>query len=151
MHTTGFGITLDLPVFTRNRGQIAVQRATREQLHAEYQARLDQAAGESDRLWQQQGLLEAQSRAIAAHLPSLERMVHEARDASDALIVNPAGLSFGSIPFLDALAVEKRPNMPGTTTQWPNWRIALPKSLENVRNCELVAKVARALRGPRVK
>src|SRR5207237_7058379 len=30
----------------------------------------------------------------------------------------------------DAVGVEERPNMPGTTTEWPNWRRALPLSLE---------------------
>jgi 4-alpha-glucanotransferase len=30
----------------------------------------------------------------------------------------------------DAMAVEERPNMPNTTTEWSNWSIALPLSLE---------------------
>jgi 4-alpha-glucanotransferase len=33
----------------------------------------------------------------------------------------------------DALGVEERPNMPGTVDQWPNWRIALPLSLEEIQ------------------
>jgi 4-alpha-glucanotransferase len=42
----------------------------------------------------------------------------------------------------DALAVEERPNMPGTTTQWPNWSIALPKPLEEIKRDGLVGKLA---------
>lgn len=45
----------------------------------------------------------------------------------------------------DALAVEERPNMPGTTTQWPNWSIALPETLEAIQTKELPRKIANAL------
>ncbi len=34
--TSGFGITIDLPVFDRNQGHIAIERATRKQLFDEY-------------------------------------------------------------------------------------------------------------------
>jgi 4-alpha-glucanotransferase len=33
----------------------------------------------------------------------------------------------------DALGVPERPNKPGTTTEWPNWSLALPLSLEELR------------------
>jgi outer membrane protein TolC len=39
-------ITMDLPVFDRNQGNIAVESATREQLHAEFVARVSGANGE---------------------------------------------------------------------------------------------------------
>ena len=42
----------------------------------------------------------------------------------------------------DALAVEERANMPGTTTQWPNWSIALPKPLEEIKRDKFVRKLA---------
>ena len=42
----------------------------------------------------------------------------------------------------DALAVEERPNMPGTTTQWPNWSIAFPEPLEEIKRDGLVGKLA---------
>jgi 4-alpha-glucanotransferase len=32
----------------------------------------------------------------------------------------------------DALAVEQRPNMPGTIDEWPNWSIPLPEPLEEI-------------------
>lgn len=38
-------VTFDLPIFNRNQAKIASTRATRLQLHAEYQARLDEAEG----------------------------------------------------------------------------------------------------------
>ena len=33
--TSGFGVTIDLPVFDRNQGHIAIERATRKQLFDE--------------------------------------------------------------------------------------------------------------------
>lgn len=41
--TTGFGITIDLPFFDRNQGQIAIERATRKKLSDEYIARVFEA------------------------------------------------------------------------------------------------------------
>jgi 4-alpha-glucanotransferase len=46
----------------------------------------------------------------------------------------------------DALAVEERPNMPGTTTEWPNWSLALPTSLENLQTLAFTRAVADTLR-----
>jgi 4-alpha-glucanotransferase len=46
----------------------------------------------------------------------------------------------------DALAVEERPNMPGTVDEWPNWSIALPAPLERMRDDPRPAGIARLLR-----
>lgn len=46
----------------------------------------------------------------------------------------------------DVLAVEERPNMPGTTDAWPNWSIALPSPLEELENAPLARQVAERLR-----
>lgn len=45
----------------------------------------------------------------------------------------------------DALGVRERPNMPGTTDQWPNWSLALPSCLEEIEADPGVAAVAKAL------
>jgi 4-alpha-glucanotransferase len=45
----------------------------------------------------------------------------------------------------DALAIEERPNMPGTTKQWPNWSIALPDILESIQKKVLVKQISQAL------
>jgi 4-alpha-glucanotransferase len=45
----------------------------------------------------------------------------------------------------DALAIEERPNMPGTTTQWPNWRLAIPGGLEALEASPLPRRIAAAL------
>jgi 4-alpha-glucanotransferase len=46
----------------------------------------------------------------------------------------------------DALAVKERPNMPGTIDEWPNWRLALPMTLEVLQRHPLPREVARAMR-----
>lgn len=79
--TTGFSVGLNLPLFSGNRAAIASERATREQLRAEYQARLDQAALDSDKLIRLQDLLAGQQARLAAYLPTLARLVEQARAA----------------------------------------------------------------------
>jgi outer membrane protein TolC len=81
VNTAGWAITLNLPVFDRNRGQIAVARATRDQLRQEYQARLDQTVADADRIREEQVLIERQVRRLREHLPELQRMVEKASQA----------------------------------------------------------------------
>ena len=45
----------------------------------------------------------------------------------------------------DALAVVERTNLPGTTEQWPNWRLTLPGGLEALESAELPRRIAAAL------
>jgi 4-alpha-glucanotransferase len=45
----------------------------------------------------------------------------------------------------DALAVEERPNMPGTISEWPNWSIGLPRSIEDLESASLPKSIARSL------
>jgi 4-alpha-glucanotransferase len=45
----------------------------------------------------------------------------------------------------DAMAVEERPNMPATTDEWPNWRLALPQPIESLNESRLARRIARAL------
>ncbi len=51
----------------------------------------------------------------------------------------------------DAMAVEERPNMPATTTEWPNWRLALPRPIETLREDALARRITRALSRGRKK
>jgi 4-alpha-glucanotransferase len=45
----------------------------------------------------------------------------------------------------DALGVDERPNVPGTTTEFPNWRLALPSSLEEIERANGVNRIAEAM------
>ena len=46
----------------------------------------------------------------------------------------------------DALGVRERPNVPGTTTEFPNWRRALPASLEDLDASDGVRRIVEAMR-----
>jgi 4-alpha-glucanotransferase len=45
----------------------------------------------------------------------------------------------------DAAVAERRPNMPSTTTEWPNWSQPLPEPLEALCRKDLTAALAKAL------
>jgi len=77
VETLGPALSITLPLFNRNRGQVAIQRATREQLREEYAARLAAAEG---------GV-----RALIANLELLQRQLDTARSGlsqAEALAAN---------------------------------------------------------------
>jgi outer membrane protein TolC len=76
VYTAGPTLTIGLPIFDRNQGNIAIERATRQGMRDEYQARLDAAYGAADRLITELNLIDAQYRAS---LTSIRRL----RDASE--------------------------------------------------------------------
>ena len=45
----------------------------------------------------------------------------------------------------DALAVQERPNVPGTTKEFPNWRLALPATLDEIEEAEGPRRIASAM------
>jgi 4-alpha-glucanotransferase len=51
----------------------------------------------------------------------------------------------------DAAVTDKRPNMPATTTEWPNWSQPLPEPLEALCRRELPAAIAKALASRRIQ
>jgi outer membrane protein TolC len=81
VHTLNLGATLNLPLFDRNQGDIAVQGATREQLRAEYQARLDQATGDAFRIWTEMQQLSRAIADIETRLPDLQVAAENAERA----------------------------------------------------------------------
>jgi len=51
--------------------------------------------------------------------------------------------------FEDALGIEERTNQPGTTTERPNWRLALTKPLEEIGHDAGVLRIAESMRAAR--
>ncbi|MHB8588249.1 MAG: 4-alpha-glucanotransferase [Candidatus Dormibacteraceae bacterium] len=51
--------------------------------------------------------------------------------------------------FEDALGIEERTNVPGTTTERPNWRLALTKPLEEIEHDAGVLHIAESMRAAR--
>jgi multidrug efflux system outer membrane protein len=116
VHTIGVGMTLTLPLFNRGRGEIAVQRATREQLRAEYQARLNKATSEVWQLWDELQQLQEQLRQLDELLPRLQGNVERAQRAYAAgdLAVAPYVIMLNS--YLSAQATHSEL----TQTLWLN-------------------------------
>jgi outer membrane protein TolC len=96
VHTIGIGATLNLPLFDRNQGNIAIQKATRAQLLAEYQARLDQTSSDSWRIWNEMQELNTAITEIEQRLPQLQMTAQNAERA----------YMMGDLPALTAVALQ---------------------------------------------
>jgi outer membrane protein TolC len=81
VYTSGFNIGLNLPLFSGNRGAIAIERATRKQLFREYQARLARTQADVRRLLDLQAIIEKQRTNLEGYLPRLQALVERARTA----------------------------------------------------------------------
>ncbi|HET9088490.1 MAG TPA: TolC family protein [Acidobacteriaceae bacterium] len=68
----GPNVSLTLPLFNRNRGKIAEQRATRALMQQTYQARLDQAVGDANQVWSEIAIMQRQMKELHAALPLLQ-------------------------------------------------------------------------------
>lgn len=75
VRTHTYGVAIDLPLFDRNQGNIAIARATRQQLFDEYIARVAEARGDVALLLGKLAAARAQLDADRAALPELERSV----------------------------------------------------------------------------
>ncbi|MEO5688681.1 MAG: TolC family protein [Burkholderiaceae bacterium] len=84
VNTAGLSLGLTLPLFNRNRGNIAIESATRDKLRTDYQQRLDATAIESHRLLDEQALLTRQLAEIDASLPALTQAADRAAKALQA-------------------------------------------------------------------
>ncbi len=82
--TMGGASTLDLPLFDRNQGGIALERATRQQLFDEYTARVFEARAEIARLLTEARNLQQEIETARAAEPGLERLVTTYRQAVNA-------------------------------------------------------------------
>jgi outer membrane protein TolC len=87
-------ITFELPVFDRNRGNIAIEQATRRQLHEEFSARLAVATGEVEAMLADTALLHAQ----------LARQQEQSRETGRIAAAATAALVAGNLserPYVD--------------------------------------------------
>ncbi len=84
VETIGLSLGIALPLFNRNRGNIAIESATRDMLRLAYQQRLDATAGESSRLLDEQAILRRQLADIDDSMTALETAAERARQAFQA-------------------------------------------------------------------
>ena len=81
--TLGPSVAFTLPLWNRNRGGIAIERATRAALQAEYEARLFQTRAQIAAAVEALRILGRQRAAILRDLPALERFAAANRRAAD--------------------------------------------------------------------
>ncbi|MBW8078682.1 MAG: hypothetical protein GJU76_11540 [Gallionella sp.] len=83
-YTQGIGISMSLPVFNGNRGNVAIEQATRQKLHDEYQLRINTAVSEIARILQDQQLLEQQLHNAEVGVTALDLAANNAQAAFDS-------------------------------------------------------------------
>jgi outer membrane protein TolC len=81
IYTSGFQINLSLPIFNRNQGNVAIEKATRQRLRDEYQTRLNQAYADVARLREDSAILARQLQQTETALPGVDRAAREAAAA----------------------------------------------------------------------
>lgn len=81
LYTVGFGLSLSLPIFNRNRGNIAIEDATRKKLYDEYQNRINSASSEIAIALENLTLLQDQLRRTRQGAAELETVAQRAETA----------------------------------------------------------------------
>lgn len=107
VYTSGFSVALSLPLFDGNRGNIAIERATREKLHDAYSARLLSDRNDVERLLADLHSFRAQRETLVAHAAQLARARRAAqRSYAAGLLDWPTYLAIraGSLAADSALA-----------------------------------------------
>jgi outer membrane protein TolC len=75
LYTLGFGISMTLPLFDRNQGQVALERATRRQLFDQYVSRLFQARADIAELLVVIAAIKNQVESVRRAIPDLAKLV----------------------------------------------------------------------------
>lgn len=81
IRTIGPQITLDLPIFNRNQGNVAIEQATRQKLHDEFSGRLLAARSEVEAMLARQALLRNRREALEKALAAAEQTARHAETA----------------------------------------------------------------------
>jgi outer membrane protein, heavy metal efflux system len=81
LRTAGIGLNFSLPIFSRNRGQIARAKASRAQLQDAYNARLADAQSQTHELMANLDILHTQQAFLNTFLPPLKQDVDKTRSA----------------------------------------------------------------------
>ncbi len=112
VYTVGLAVTVGLPFFNRNRGNIAVAEATRKRLDDEFRIRLDQSETAIEKILGERRLLEQRLAMARQDVRDLERRIHAAADLykrgtiDEMIYINLRTAAFNR--QLDALNIEQR-------------------------------------------
>jgi len=103
IYTSGFQINLSLPIFNRNQGNVAIEKATRQRLRDEYQDRLNQAYADVAHMRADSAILARQLQQTESALPDVDLA---ARHASQAY--SEHNLALGAYTDAQSAALTKR-------------------------------------------
>ncbi|MFM0327604.1 TolC family protein [Caballeronia glebae] len=81
VYTSGFQINLSLPIFNRNQGNIAIERASRQRLRDEYQDRINTAHADVAQIRADSAIIARQLQAAELALPALDEAATRATAA----------------------------------------------------------------------
>lgn len=111
IYTNGFTVGITLPLFDRNRGNIAIEKATRQQLKDDYAARVLGTRSDMQRLLADLATLDQHRISLTAHAQQLDAALRAAERTWHAgLLVWPTYLAIRSNALsadLDLLAVQQ--------------------------------------------
>ena len=111
VYTNGVSLGITLPLFDRNRGNIAIGRATRQQLKDDYEARVLGTRSDMQRLQADIATLARQRRSLTAHAQQLDEALRAAERSWNARLLDwPTYLAIRSNALgadLDLLALEQ--------------------------------------------
>jgi cobalt-zinc-cadmium efflux system outer membrane protein len=79
--SNGPSVSVDLPIFDRNQGQIRIAKATRQQLFDEYVARVAEARSDVGRILDSIGIAREQLHEADASIPDLQKLVESMQQA----------------------------------------------------------------------
>lgn len=88
IYTNGYTVGISLPLFNRNRGNIAIERATRVQLKNAYQLRVLSARNDVTRLQADLHTLDQWLPQLRKHVDQLDKALHSAEQAWQAKLLD---------------------------------------------------------------
>lgn len=95
LYTNGFGITLSLPIFNGNRGNIAIEDATRDKLRRDYQNRIDTVQSDVHRILAEQRINARQLQEVRQAVAQLSQAAASADAAFRARSID--ALAYASL------------------------------------------------------
>ena len=120
IYTRGFQVSLTLPIFNRNRGNIAMAKATRKDLHDQYAFRLEQARAQVEQILQDRNLLMRQRKELEDAAGSTSATMRRLRAAA-----RPGDVSNAAKAQLQANACDRRVALLGVEEAMLEQKVAL--------------------------
>lgn len=91
LFTRGFSLSMALPLLNGNRGNVAIQEATRQRLHDEYQIRLNTAYAEVNRLLADGELIASQLHSAELGMHMMDKAANNAGEALSEGLIDGGG------------------------------------------------------------